>query len=136
MPLLSSSTLVPSLSLPSACLMLCWILGASVGAAGCTPPPGLTEAERQKLDPALQMLVLGEEVDERRYDGQVRADGVRTYRVIVRTSRGEALRARGYAVEAVLGDVVTARLTPAEMREVASLPFVRYVENPGFVQPQ
>jgi hypothetical protein len=97
----------------------------------CGGPMALTEAERAKFDPGLQVLLAEGTGTGSRYDVTIRPDGTREYGVIVRTTDAEQLRAAGIRVQSVLGDVVTVRVTVDELRSVARLPSVRAVQNSG-----
>lgn len=108
------------------CLMLLVSLSLS-----CGGPMALTDAERAKLDPGLQALLVEGTGSESRYDVTIRPDGTREYGVIVRTTDAEKLRAAGIHVQSVLGDVVTVRVTVDELCNVARLPSVRAVQNSG-----
>lgn len=63
--------------------------------------------------------------------GAASASDEATVGVLVRTSSVLALRARGVAVNSVLGDVVTARVSLAQLRAMRDWPEVIYVEGPG-----
>lgn len=91
----------------------------------------LTDAERAKLDPALIALLKREDVVEKEYVVSTRADGAKQYAVIIRSTSPEELRAAGIPVEAVVGDVITARVTKEELRKLVALSSVRAVTNSG-----
>lgn len=95
---------------------------------GCSSTTELTEVERQKLDPPLQRLLMGERVVESEYDIRTRPDGTREYAVIVRSKNVEELKAAGIRLSSAFGDVVTVRVTFDELRTLVSLPSVRSVE--------
>ena len=96
-------------------------------AVGCASSR-LSDQERSKLDPQLAKLLSGEQVSESVLDASLRADGAKEYGVIIRSTDVQALRSAGIRIGSVLGNVITARVTLAELRTVVSLPTVRAVE--------
>lgn len=60
--------------------------------SGCSTSGSLTDAEREKLDPALQALVLDEGMAAFTYSAAEAPGRVVTYEVIIRSSRADALR--------------------------------------------
>jgi hypothetical protein len=100
-----------------------------LGLIGCGSTTGLTPEERSKLDPAIARLLSASDVDERAYDVGVRSDGVKEFGVIFRTNAAEELKSAGARVQSVTGDIVTARVSLAELRTIIKLHSVRSVEN-------
>jgi hypothetical protein len=96
---------------------------------GCGSTSGLTPEERSKLDPAITRLLTAADVDERAYDVGVRSDGVKEFGVIFRTIAADELKSAGAKVQSVIGDIVTARVSLAELRTIIKLRSVRSVEN-------
>jgi hypothetical protein len=97
--------------------------------ASCASTTGLTEAERQKLDPPLQRLLTGERVSESEYDIAMRLDGSKEYAVVVRSNNADELKKAGIRVSSVFGDVVTVRVTLEELRKIVGLSTVRSMQN-------
>lgn len=95
----------------------------------CDSMKPLSPSEKAKLDPQLLMLLQSENIVESDYSISTRADGATQYAVIIRGSNPEELRAAGIALQAVIGDVMTARVTKEELRKILTLPSVRAVEN-------
>jgi hypothetical protein len=95
----------------------------------CRSAAPLTDTERAKLDPPLLALLHGEAIVESQYDISTRPDGTKEYGVILRCSNVDDVQAMGIQVGSVFGDVVTARLTVAELRTILALPSVRAVQN-------
>jgi len=89
----------------------------------------------QKLDPALQRLVRGESRGMDRYSTFER-DEVTVYSVILRSNNPEALRKADLPLNSVQGDVITARLSIAQLRTAARLDAVRRIENPTETTPK
>ena len=95
----------------------------------CGPGTSLTREEMAKLDPGLQQLFAQSPPTDTSYDVSVRANGVKEYGVIVRSSSPQDLRDAGLQVGSVFGDVITARVSLEELRRIVSLPTVRAVER-------
>jgi len=96
---------------------------------GCSGTTELTEVERQKLDPPLLMLLRGEAVAESDFDASLRKDGTREYAVIIRSKNADEVKSAGIKVGSVFSDVITARVTIAELRKILSLSSVRAVQT-------
>jgi hypothetical protein len=97
----------------------------------CGGPPTLTDQELAKLDPYLHALITEGTVPAERYDMTLRPDGTREYGIIIRTTSVDSLRAAGVRVQSVFGDVVTARVSVDELRNIVRLPSVRAVQSGG-----
>jgi len=95
---------------------------------GCLSTTELTEVERQKLDPPLLMLLRGEAVAESDFDASLRKDGTREYAVIIRSKNADEVKSAGIQLGSVFSDVITARVTIAELRRILSLSSVRAVQ--------
>lgn len=103
---------------------------------GCSSTTELTEVERQKLDPPLQRLLMGEGVAESEYDMSMRPDGSKEYALVVRSNNAADLKKAGIRVSSVFGDVVTVRVTLKELRKIVGLSAVRSVQNGSKNFPQ
>ena len=107
-------------------LTLCMIVLSSV--AG-TWAGNLTDAEKDRLHPKFQMIL---------EDGLLRAGAPilkgsqPTHDAIIYTRDAAALRAAGIQVNSVLETFVTAQISTADLRTLATLPAVQYVD-PGRV---
>jgi hypothetical protein len=98
--------------------------------AGCaTTGPQLTPLELQKLDPALQRLVLGTSASRTGYDITPGPSGEENFGVLVRTDNVDDVRRAGYAVTSAFGDVAVVRVTIAQLRSLVTLPSVKNVTN-------
>jgi len=98
--------------------------------AGCaTTGPQLTPLELQKLDPALQRLVLGTSASRTGYDITPGPSGEEKFGVLVRTDNVDDVRRAGYAVTSAFGDVAVVRVTIAQLRSLVTLPSVKNVTN-------
>lgn len=107
-----------------------------LGMGACTnSEPALTDSQREKLDPALQRLIEGEAPSTDRYSTSERDDGTTVYSVILQSDDPSALREAGLPINSVRGDLVTARLTVAQIREAAKMDAVRRIENPSQMSP-
>ena len=70
-----------------------------------------------------------------RYSTSRRNDGVTVYSVIIRSNNPEALRKADLPLNSVQGDVITARLSIAQLRTAARLAAVQRIENPTETTP-
>jgi len=105
--------------------------------AGCaTTGAHLTTLEEQKLDPALQRLVLGNSPDRTDYDITPGPSGEEQFGVIVRTDNIEEVRKAGYAVTSAFGDVAVVRVTVLQLRSLVKLSSVKNVTNGSKNRPQ
>ena len=107
--------------------MLFIVLSLLLSACLTTRP--LTEAERQKLDPQLIRLLNGDAATDSEYDTSIRSDGTKEYGVIIRSKNVEEVRQAGIQIGSAFNDVITARVTPAEIRKILALPSVRGVQS-------
>jgi hypothetical protein len=98
--------------------------------AGCASAEvQLTPLEKEKLDPALQRLVLGTPPDRTGYDITPGSSGEEKFGVIVRTDHVDDIRNAGYAVTSTFGGVAVLRVTIRELRVLVTLPSVKNVSN-------
>ena len=97
--------------------------------AGCTSHGVLTAMEKEKLDPQLQNLITAEEIPEGLYNITVDSSGERRFGVIIITRSISAVKQAGIRTNSVEGEFVTAKLTIAELRRVASLKEVTAIKN-------
>ena len=104
--------------------------------AACASTTELTEAERQKLDLPLLKLLSGEAVAESDFDASLRKDGTREYAVIIRSKNVDEVKSAGIQVGSVFSDVITARVTIAELRRILSLSSVRAIQASSKNYPQ
>jgi hypothetical protein len=104
--------------------------------AGCAATgPQLTPLEAQKLDPALQRLVLGTSASRAEYDVTPGSSGEERFGVLVRTENVEDVRNAGYAVTSAFGGVAVVRVTISQLRSLVTLPSVKNVTNGSKNQP-
>ncbi|HTY58305.1 MAG TPA: hypothetical protein VMF59_05785 [Bacteroidota bacterium] len=98
--------------------------------AGCAASGlQLTTLEKEKLDPALQRLVLGAPASRTEYDITPGPSGEDTFGVIVRSASIDDLRNAGYTVTSAFGDVAVVRVTISRLRTLVTLPSVQNVSN-------
>jgi hypothetical protein len=110
--------------------MLIRSLVLSLFFAGCAATgTQLTPTEQQKLDPALQRLVLGTSASRTEYDVTQGPSGEETFGVIVRTDNVEEVRNAGFTVSSAFGEVAVVRVTIARLRSLVALPSVKNVSN-------
>jgi hypothetical protein len=95
---------------------------------GCSSTKELTEAERQKLDPQLIMLLRGDAVADSDFDVGLRKDGSKEYAVIIRSKNVEEIKRAGIQIGSAFSDVITARVTIPELKKILSLTSVRAVQ--------
>lgn len=111
-------------------LAVCTIVtaGAGCGSAENT----LSDAEMDKLAPALQRVVQGDpSATPQRLPTETRPDGTTAYVVLVRMSDADAVRKAGIPINSVQGSVATARLSVGELRKAARLDAVTRIEPSG-----
>ena len=97
--------------------------------ASCCGSRELSSTERAKLTPGLIALLTEESAPDALYDVSVLADGTKEYGIIIRSTNPDELRAQGIKVQSVIGDVITARVSKAQLRSLLSLPAVRSVDE-------
>lgn len=104
--------------------------------AGCAATgPQLTPLELEKLDPALQRLVLGTPASQAEYDITPGSAGEEKFGVLVRTDNIDDVRNAGYTVTSAFGGVAVVRVTIAQLRSLVTLPSVKNVTNGSKNQP-
>jgi hypothetical protein len=98
--------------------------------AGCAATgPQLTPLELEKLDPALQRLVLGTRASQAEYDITPGSAGEEKFGVLVRSDNIDDVRNGGYTVTSAFGGVAVVRVTIAQLRSLVTLPSVKNVTN-------
>jgi len=102
---------------------------ASLIFSTCASQSDLTPDQRAKIDPVLQVLLEREDVSPSQYDISIRPDGTREYGIIVYGSAADTLRALGIPLQSVLGEMMTARVSVAQLRLLAAQPTVRAIQN-------
>jgi hypothetical protein len=95
----------------------------------CGHGNSLSQEEMAKLDPGLRQLYSPTPPGDASYDVSVRANGVKEYGVIIRSTSPQDLRDAGINPGSIFGDVITARVSLEELRRVVALPTVRAVEQ-------
>ncbi len=104
--------------------------------AGCAATgPQLTPLEAEKLDPALQRLVLGTPESRTEYDITSGPSGEEKFGVLVRTDNIDDVRKAGYTVTSAFGGVAVVRVTIPQLRSLVTLPSVKNVTNGSKNQP-
>jgi hypothetical protein len=104
--------------------------------AGCaTTGTQLTTLEKEKLDPALQRLVLGAPASRTEYEVTSGPSGEDTFGVIVRSDNIDEIRNAGYTVSSAFGDIAVVRVTLTRLRTLVTLPSVKNVSNGSKNQP-
>jgi hypothetical protein len=103
-----------------------------LAAAGCSSSPvALKDAERAKLDPALQRLVTGDQANPADYHSFPGEGGQALFSVIVHGQSLTGLERMGYRMRSVLGDMAVAHLTIEQILTLVRLPSIRFIENGG-----
>ena len=98
--------------------------------AGCASSGlQLTTLEKEKLDPALQRLVLGAPASRTEYDITPGPSGEDTFGVIVRSDNIDEVRNAGFTVSSAFGNVAVVRATIPRLRDLVTLPSVKNVSN-------
>lgn len=92
----------------------------------CMAERQLTVEERGKLDPELQGILSGARADTLT-PSTVRPDGTREYSVIVYGEDPIGLQRRGYRIQTILGEMMTATVTIEELTKLAAEPTVRSI---------
>ncbi len=105
------------------------VLLAALLFASCAAREDLTPGQLAKIDPKLRVLLEQNNVPDASYEITFRPDGSREYSVIVYGSNPDTLRTLGIPLQTVLGEMMTARVTVAELRILAVQPSVRSVLN-------
>lgn len=95
---------------------------------GCSGTRKLTEAERQKVDPQLTLLLRGDAVADSDLDVSLRKDGSKEYAVIIRSKNVEEIKQAGIQIGSTFSDVITARVTISELKKILSLASVLAVQ--------
>jgi len=107
------------------------ILLIIVGVAGCGgSSQSLTDSQLQKLDPALERLIRGEN-PERTLSTTTRSDGTVAYSVFLRATDAEKVREAGIPINSASGNILAARLSKAEICRAARLDAVTSIESSG-----
>jgi len=106
--------------------LLVLILGACMA---CSSSAKLSKLEQEKLDPAIQKLVLGENTSDKKYQASRREDGIKIYSVIIKSTNPQELQDIGITPNTVTGEIIAARLSIKEIRQVVLLPSVKSVNN-------
>ena len=104
--------------------------------AGCAATaPVLSPLEQEKLDPALQRLVLGTSDSRAAYDVTRDPSGEERFGVIVRTDNVDEIRNAGYTVTSAFGTTAVVRVTLPQLRSLVKLPSVKNVTNGSVNRP-
>lgn len=86
--------------------------------------------EKEKLDPALQNLVINKgKVDSSIYNKSTNREGETVFDVIIRSDDPEAVRKAGIPVQSVVRNIITAQLTVEQIRQAAALDAVTSIQN-------
>lgn len=93
----------------------------------CSPTTSLSDTEKAKLDPPLNRLFAGEQIDKNLVGENLRPDGTKEYAVIVRSEHPEEIKALGVAISSVFGDVIVVHATIKELRKIVSLASVHAI---------
>ena len=97
--------------------------------SACTSGAQLSRAEQEKLDPALQKLLLEDPLPEKNYSISVTADGQKLYGVIITSTNPDDLEKTGIVPNTISGEIVTARITIEEMKKAVLLESVKMIKN-------
>jgi len=105
------------------------IFSLTVFFQNCSNKQTLSQAEQEKLDPFLQLLVLEEEINETKYSVYQQKDGTKLYGVIIQTSDVEEIKKTGIQINSYDGNIITAKLTPDDIRKLVNLKSVIFINN-------
>ena len=97
--------------------------------SGCAMGVKLSPAEKEKLDPALQQLILDDSTPEKNYSVTLTKDGQKLYGVIISCVNPDDLEKAGIVPNTISGEIVTARITVAEMRKAVQIETVKSIKN-------
>ncbi len=89
----------------------------------------LNQVEQEKLDPFLQQLVLGEDINESKYSIYRQDDGTVLYGVIIKTEDVEDIKKSGIHINSHSGNIITAKLTKEDIRRLANLKSVIFINH-------
>jgi hypothetical protein len=106
-----------------------------MAASACGGAEALSNEEMNKLSPALQRVVQGEDPPPLSDLVTATRDGETVYAVILRVTDAQAVREAGISLNSVQGSVATARLTVDQIRDAARVPEVARIEESGRVRP-
>jgi hypothetical protein len=96
--------------------------------AGCSGTPSLNQTEKEKLDPPLQQVLSGMAISATKYDVSLTGDGTKIYGVIIRAKNIEEITSLGIGFNSHQGEMITAKLTAEEIRQLVNLNSVIRVE--------
>ena len=96
----------------------------------CTNKQTLSPSEQEKLDPFLQQLLVGEQINYSKYSMYQEDDGTVLYGVIIHAKDIDEIKKTGIHFNSIHGSLITAKLTPEEIRDVVNLNSVHFIENP------
>jgi len=106
-----------------------------MAASACGGAEALSSEEMDKLSPALQRVVQGDEPPPLSDLVTATRDGETVYAVILRVTDAQAVREAGIPLNSVQGSVATARLTVDQIRDAARVTEVARIEESGRVRP-
>lgn len=95
----------------------------------------LTTEQRQRLGPALRRMMAGDTLSRsdrlRKTEPVGEREGKQVYSVLVEGADAETLQDASIPVVSAAGGIITARLTTAQIRRVASIQNVQRIRFPG-----
>jgi hypothetical protein len=95
----------------------------------CSSPLNLSREETEKLDRPLQRLVRGEHINDADYSMYTTEDGIKKYGIIMYASDPDPVRQAGIEINSVSGEIITAKVSIAEIRKLVLLPAVTSIRN-------
>ncbi len=113
-----------------------WLLLMAAVVVACSSGTNLSKEEKMKLDPSLQRLLLEDDVPDTPYNVKLNAHGHKTYGVIIRCDNPTDLETAGIFINSIHNDIVTAKLTVAEIRKIAALSSVTSISNSSKSYPK
>jgi hypothetical protein len=96
---------------------------------GCRSMQAFNETEKEKLDQPLQQALSGSDISSRRYDVSTNKDGIKVYGVIIRAKSPDEIKQLGIKFNSFQGDMMTAKLTAGEIRQIINLDSVIRIET-------
>ena len=97
--------------------------------SGCSATKSLSEYESGKLDPLLQQILQGKEVPEKKINVLLKEDGTKLYGVIIKINNKDEIDNLGIHYNSVIDDMVTAKLSVEELRQIVKLNSVIRIET-------
>ena len=89
----------------------------------------LNQTEKEKLDPFLQQLFSGEEINRNNYSIHTLEDGTILYGVLIKTGNIQEIKHSGIQINSFNKNIATAKLRAEDIRKLVNLESVIYISN-------